>query len=164
MFVVFSRYWTQFTSLTRLLREFRHFGQIENIKGDVLRRLFVLRTNKTAMRVGTMRQAEGLITGTPALEPFGTGVFLVVSSLYSLPSVEQMIWLENNGFPLTTPLSELAPAHHAVYQLTKPLRRLDALRRAAMATSVVVIVAKLFENSPSVSTAASFSQLKTRRP
>lgn len=106
-----------------------------------------------------MRRVEGLITGTPALEPFGTGVFPVVSSLYSLPSVEQMIWLENNGFPLTTPLSlsELVPAHRAVYQLTKPLRRVDAFRRRA-AMAVVVAAAKLFENSASVSTAA-FSQL-----
>lgn len=64
-------------------------------------------------------------------------------------------WLSINNPSLS--LSELVPAHRAVYQLTKPLRRVDAFRRRA-AMAVVVAAAKLFENSASVSTAA-FSQL-----
>lgn len=119
------------------------------------------------MRIGAMRRVEGLITGTPALEPFGTGVFPVSSRLVSLLSSERRAndlireqWLSINN----PALSELAPAaHRAVYQLTKPHRRADALRRrgavrcAAMA--VVVAAAKLFENSSSVSTAAFHSRL-----
>lgn len=94
--------------------------------------------------------------------------------LVSPPSVEQMIWLENNGFPLTTPLSMLVPAHHAVCQLTKPPpsrlsslfspRRVDALwclvgSNGRLCISVAAV--KSFENSTGVSTAAF---LKVRRP
>jgi len=61
-------------------------------------------------------------------------------------------WLSINNLSL----SELVLAH-AVYQLTKPLRRVDVLRRRA-AMAVVVAAAKLFENSAGVSTAA-FSRL-----
>lgn len=99
-----------------------------------------------------MRRVEGLITGTPALEPFGTGVFPVASLLSSERRANDLIreqWLSINN----PSHSGLVPAHRAVYQLTKPLRRVDVLRRRT-AMAVVVAAAKLFENSASASTAA----------
>lgn len=144
-----------------IIHVFRYFGQITDDEGGqrCTPEAVCLRTNKTAMWNRCDEMSGRVDHGNTCSRAFGTDVSPVVSSLHSLPSVEQMIWLENNGFPLTTPLSGLVAAHRAVYQLTKPLRRVDALwRRAAMATSVAVTTAKLFENSSSVSTAA-FSRL-----